>query len=90
MIEPERTRDELKAKMLELIKDKNADQAVVLNTILISLAVPVLEDIVQHLGQITKAIAPDLEHISVADSIRGIDTFLQQWVRPLLEPWRKY
>jgi hypothetical protein len=54
--EPKRTRDELKAQMLELIKDKNADSGVVLNTVIVTLVVPVLEDIHSELTTIRKAL----------------------------------
>jgi hypothetical protein len=77
---PNRTRDELKAQMLELIKDKSADSSVVLNTIIILGVLPVLEDIAQRLEWICTAIAPDEKYANVADRIREITNVLQHSV----------
>jgi len=88
MIEP-KTRDEIKAEIAKRIAAGDADSNVVLATTILSLVVPVMEEIAGYLGQITLALGPDKDGASISERIRGIETFLGNWMQPLLRQLTK-
>jgi hypothetical protein len=89
-----KSREEIKAEIAGLINSRivagDADSGVVLVTTLLSLVVPVLEDIAKQLKYIDSALAPDRLGESVAGNLRAILNFLDgSELRPVLRQMLK-